>query len=146
MSNIYAILSSLAYEKDEKKSSIAQHFGHIYNPSLILDLCFELKQNFVSNCSSVISVFVKNKDVVVAIKGTDSSVDLVADLHIVASIRNHDMFRKSLETVKQIVDVYNGFDIVLTGHSLGGCIAIYVNEYTRLRTVVFNPRLLKRKK
>lgn len=69
----------------------------------------------------------KNKPIIIAFRGTNSSEDLVSDLHLSIAGVVEQQFRQSAFNFYSEVKAQNpNREIVLTGHSLGGHLAQYV--------------------
>lgn len=70
--------------------------------------------------------------------------DIKTDLNIlVNNIENDERFKFCLNAVNSFINIPKikelNFDFILTGHSLGGSIAMYVGEKLSLPCIVFNP-------
>jgi pyridoxal biosynthesis lyase PdxS len=80
------------------------------------------------------AVFTRNRETVVAFRGTSQATDVVADLKIGLGM-NTSMFSEAEDFVARRAP---GDGVVVTGHSLGGAIAQTVGNRRRLPFVSFN--------
>ena len=80
---------------------------------------------------------VGTKEVVVAIKGTSNGRDLVSDTFIVGGVLGSD---KRMVILRNVVRSYkrDGYDLSVTGHSLGGALAAELAKTENVLGVVFN--------
>lgn len=93
------------------------------------------------------SIFKHKEDgtYIVAFKGTNSIDDVVPDLHILFNTMGHSShFNNAAEDFQAFKETYNvpSKDITLTGHSLGGTTAVYVQQKLQdpdLTVHTFNP-------
>lgn len=88
------------------------------------------------------SVFTKGDKAYVAFRGTDplNIADLGTDVMIALGMeRNTRRFAASLDVTRKVIDKYGLENVELTGHSLGGTQAMYVNDQTGAKASVFNP-------
>lgn len=83
-------------------------------------------------------VLQKDNDIVVAFRGTHGVSDVDDDLAIGAN-KTPKQAKEAYEICKEIKNKYQGHDITITGHSLGGGIGVYAAAKNGLQAVVFNP-------
>lgn len=125
--DMYAKLSSMAYEKDrEKLRKDARKLGYDVDDELTTDNHKVFKHRQTGKA-------------VIAYRGTDPSNrdDLWADADIMQGKRNHRRFNEALHVAKKAQGKYK--DLEVTGHSLGGAQALHVYETLGVRTRVYNP-------
>lgn len=134
-----AVLSYLSYEDSNVIRRKCALFGFEYLEQYQLELCASIDVRIIKKCSNLVHVFRKGNYIIIALKGTSSLIDLVADYNILYGKRNSRLFTETFKYVKQICSFYNSYNIVLTGHSLGGSLSIYCNEKLRHKCIVFNP-------
>jgi hypothetical protein len=78
--------------------------------------------------------------VVIAYRGTAGAGDLAPDLSIARGTTGSDpRFAAAAAAYEEVKDKYPGYFISATGHSLGGALAISVNEKFGIPAEVFNP-------
>jgi len=83
----------------------------------------------------------KQNPVVVAIRGTVPNLakDIATDVALAAGrIRFTPRYRRNLKAVEKLQKAYNGH-VLLTGHSLGGTLALFIGAELSLPAVAFNP-------
>lgn len=88
---------------------------------------------------------VSTTTVVIAFRGTDVYRDVLTDLSIVAGYTTNPRFADTVSiynTVKDHPD-FSGWTIETTGHSLGGCLGLYLNYLYNVRADVFDPAVGK---
>ncbi len=123
-----ANLSQLAYEPDVyQKLRTARELGYDYDTDL-------------STYNQSVFRHRGTKQTVLAFRGTNpmNMDDLAADLHIAMGSRGHNRFREAEQIAKKVEAKY-GKDFTVTGHSLGGTLALHVNQLHGNATKVFNP-------
>ena len=95
-----------------------------------------------SNKDVSILINAKTKEVVAGIRGTDvkNKQDLIDDGRILLGLEKTIPRAKQIEKVLYDVkkDVGKGYDLTLTGHSLGGTIAKTISDKLKTPAVVFN--------
>jgi len=85
------------------------------------------------------------KKAVVAYRGTRPTnvFDLAADYAISHNFEgNHPRFKRAAKLARKAIDKYGKGNVRLTGHSLGGSLALYANQELgddAVETTVFNP-------
>ena len=138
-----AILSKLAYDHYQTDNT-----NETQN---ILDK-YNIGYNVVENLSSpeyVTAINEQEKKVVVAYRGTDSSLtniyDDIADVEIALGLAETPIvsyipsrFRTAENIYKEVKEQYPDYDLTLTGHSLGGTAARYVGDRYKEKAVVFS--------
>lgn len=90
-----------------------------------------------------IRVYQKNKTIVIAVRGTDktNADDLKDDLAIVrGTLHNSPRFLQLKKVYEGIVKEFPDYQIILTGHSLGGGMIIELSKYHNdFKGYLFNP-------
>jgi hypothetical protein len=98
----------------------------------------------------VTAVNEEQQKIVVAFRGTDSSLtnisDDIADLEIAAGLAETPIlsyvpsrFKTGENIYKQVKEQYPDYELRLTGHSLGGTVARYIGDKYKEKAVVFSP-------
>lgn len=81
--------------------------------------------------------------VIISHRGTVDKSDIVQDAYLVAGLLSKSSrYKNALNIVASVVKKYQGYQIVNTGHSLGGKIAIELGKnlpYNDSKVVAFNP-------
>lgn len=73
-----------------------------------------------------------NRHLIIGYRGTNSAQDVKTDWNVVKHDESKtNRFKKDLDEYKQIVAQLKPVKITLTAHSLGGGIAMYINDNTR---------------
>ena len=138
-----AILSKLAY--DHYQTDNANETQNILDK-------YNIGYNVVENLSSpeyVTAINEQEKKVVVAYRGTDSSLtniyDDIADVEIALGLAETPIvsyipsrFRTAENIYKEVKEQYPNYELTLTGHSLGGKSAAYVGDRYKEKAVVFS--------
>ena len=85
----------------------------------------------------------KTQETVISYRGTVNKKDIITDSQIlISNEENTDRFKKSQEIFDRVSDKYGEKNIILTGHSLGGGIAIHVaGKNGNVKSHVFNPAI-----
>lgn len=99
------------------------------------------------NSTKKIAIYYQPKKVIIGFRGTviTSVRDLHSDAFIMLNKMNQNKYFKEAETAfMNIISVYSNHKIELTGHSLGGSIALYLNSLPYLenmiyKNTIFNP-------
>lgn len=78
--------------------------------------------------------------VIVSFRSTQVLEDLVPDFHIATKSRKHARFDEAVQFVDSVKQKY-GSEVIVTGHSLGGTLALYVNQHYKgeVKAHAFNP-------
>ncbi|MBS4193298.1 DUF2974 domain-containing protein [Bacillus sp. FJAT-49705] len=83
----------------------------------------------------------EEKKIVISFRGTepngDDLRDFYADYTLVFGIPN-PQHTEAKELTRKVLEKYNGYEIVIVGHSLGGNIAQEVGRHYKIPTVTFN--------
>jgi hypothetical protein len=96
----------------------------------------------LSNRDSVVYINSITHHVIIGFKGTNSASDIVPDLAILSgTVGLSPHFKRAVELYDKVHSMFPPFTIDLTGHSLGGTIAEYVNKQRHIsgKVVNFNP-------
>ncbi|CAJ0596578.1 unnamed protein product [Cylicocyclus nassatus] len=103
-------------------------------------------------CSAYTALLNKEKAIVLSFRGTDSRLQLVKEFfhplldkkwfgdssvntyflnafHSLFTTRTNDLDRSMFEDVRDLIRTHSGYDIWITGHSLGGALASLVASY-----------------
>lgn len=88
------------------------------------------------------TTFTRGSEACVAFRGSDflNWTDVSADAMLALGIEGFSIrFLKSLSTTNKAISKYGHANVSITGHSLGGTQALFVNSKTGVKAVVFNP-------
>lgn len=137
---LYAMMASNAYLKEDRTYFPIEDIGWMrvdlegkptsensYSPSLI--------GKFFSNLQYDIWVNKSNNETVISFKGTDEKVDWInGNLAVGVSIP----YKSAKKHVKKYIKSHPDQHVVLTGHSLGGGLALSVSLWEGIDAYVFN--------
>lgn len=84
-------------------------------------------------------VLQKDNDIVVVFRGTQQYNKDLDDGAEILFNKTPKQAKEAYEICKEIKNKYQGYDITVTGHSLGGGIGTYAAAKNGLQAVVFNP-------
>jgi len=92
------------------------------------------------------TVYRNNNSAIVAFSGTrptskeNASRDITTDLGLWAGQKSHlNRFKNALDLSNRVVAKYGKDNVTVTGHSLGGSQAIYVNQQLGIKGSAYNP-------
>ena len=139
-----AVLSKAAYEnyetndKKETQSIIDDY-----------DIGYKVVED-LTEPEYVTAINEEQRKIVVAFRGTDSSLtnisDDIADLEIAAGLAETPIlsyvpsrFKTGENIYKQVKEQYPDYELNLTGHSMGGTVARYIGDKYKEKAVVFSP-------
>ncbi len=115
-------LSKVAYSDRFSGSIYGWEFSTEYSKTLDSGLAY--------------STFIKDKEIVIAFRGTDSISDVGADLGFLSGSWTNQ-FEQAAKLVSVVQDKYRGYSITVTGHSLGGGIAQLMSAMYKLEGASF---------
>ena len=115
-STLYANLAGSAYEPEKDRVAYVQRT--VQGISLEQD-------GELSDAEQAVYVDEKGKKVIVSFRGTVPSVnDAISDARIVlGTLKRGRRYKKSEKVVDEVKEKYKGYDVELTGHSLGARIS-----------------------
>ena len=138
----FALISDAAYTNYFEGTDAAQQFLDAYQSG------YDIIEDFTAP-EYITAVNEEAQKVVIGFRGTDSSLmniyDDIADLEIGAGLPETSLpsyfpsrFKTGENVFKQVQKAYPGYDMTLTGHSLGGSVARYIGDRNAVKAVVFN--------
>ncbi|AYR04604.1 putative lipase [Chrysochromulina parva virophage Larry] len=138
----YALISDAAYTNYFEGTDAAQQFLDAYQSG------YDIIEDFTAP-EYITAVNEEAQKVVIGFRGTDSTLmnlyDDIADVEIAAGLPETSLpsyipsrFKTGEDVFKQVQKAYPGYDMTLTGHSLGGSVARYVGDRNAVKAVVFN--------
>lgn len=120
---IYSQLSNIVYYDHQKRCIVK-------NNQYLLELSDEESGVFKNDLL---------KQIIISFRGTTIIKDLITDWSILrGTFTNSKRYKKSETLLKKIMDLYSDYKIILTGHSLGGTLAINLCSNFNLEAIVFN--------
>jgi hypothetical protein len=139
-----AVLSKAAYENyetNDKKETQKMIDDYDIGYTVVEDL---------TEPEYVTAINEEQRKIVVAFRGTDSSLtnisDDIADLEIAAGLAETPIlsyvpsrFKTGENIYKQVKEQYPDYELNLTGHSMGGTVARYLADRYKEKAVVFSP-------
>lgn len=123
----HAVLSNLAYvENQEERQNLATEFGWTVDPEL-------------SDINATLFYNHQLEKAILAFRGTNikNRDDLAIDSDIAFGKRDHTRFNEAVQRTEKAAGKYK--DLNLTGHSLGGTLALHAYEKLGTPTRVYNP-------
>jgi predicted esterase YcpF (UPF0227 family) len=138
----FALISDAAYTNYFEGTDAAQQFLDAYQSG------YNIIEDFTAP-EYITAVNEEAQKVVIGFRGTDSSLrniyDDIADVEIATGLPETSLpsyfpsrFKTGENIYKQVQKAYPGYDMTLTGHSLGGSVARYVGDRNAVKAVVFN--------
>eukprot|EP00877_Chromochloris_zofingiensis_P005201 jgi/Chrzof1/14682/Cz09g11270.t1 len=129
---ITTVLTALHYEY-ETMALCSQLSKDVYNPIAKVDMdhqCGLEWRAYIQRCTKVVYI---------AFRGTTSGRDIYTDMLLhTGSERLSPRFSESLQVVQSYKEKYPTYQIFVTGHSLGGSIAIWLSQQLGVQAVTFN--------
>lgn len=139
-----AVLSKAAYENyetNDKKETQQMIDDYDIGYTVVEDL---------TEPEYVTAINEEQRKIVVAFRGTDSSLtnisDDIADLEIAVGLAETPIlsyvpsrFKTGENIYKQVKEQYPDYELNLTGHSMGGTVARYLADRYKEKAVVFSP-------
>lgn len=138
---LYAMMASNAYLDSERTYFPIEDLGWVrvdlngkptalnsYSPSTIWG-------TFFSNLQFDIWEHRNSNKTVISFKGTDEKIDWTANLSVGPSIQ----YKSAKKHVEDYIEKHRGRTVVVTGHSLGGGLALSSSLWLRVDAYVFNP-------
>ncbi|MBU1240100.1 DUF2974 domain-containing protein, partial [Myxococcota bacterium] len=134
----YAFMALYAYDNWDKRRMVKHQRERKFLYQLPLRLVIVRRIALPSGFQAVIFHRVDDKkkvqEVIVAFRGTDEASDWVY------GNLGEKQYGQALTLVRQVVAKWPGIPVAVTGHSLGGGLALYVSYYFHnLRTFAFMP-------
>ena len=141
--NLYAAKSSLDTEPDDKTLWRACQLGYEKNRKNKMVDGLNYYYTYEDEMGLYVDVYFNNKSLVFVFNGTDIPMpnDIKADY--VMGIKNKipgqfDRAQRFFEKFQEISE-FEGLNVIITGYSLGGSIAVYLGSKFGDRTVAFSP-------
>jgi hypothetical protein len=120
LSRTLATISNVAY--DTNRPEIID--GYKYDSSL---------------SNQLVAVYKNDQNIILGFRGTSKFQDLKTDLEIVKGSSNDIQFREAESIYQKVKNLYPNLNIIATGHSKGGSLALHLNRLHNIRAEVFNP-------
>lgn len=131
---IYALLTLYSYPKRRSDFKSWRFDNYLFRNTRKVNLDLRILKPYKKIDELTTSKYVtfcnsSNREIIMSIRGTDFSLleenDLFTDIRLVN--RSHitrEIFTKSYDNLKKIAETYPMYKIIVTGHSLGGRVAI----------------------
>ena len=137
---------SVTQHKYARLAETAYFFSDREKSREILDVMEETIDYRIDNqlSSESVSVYVDalGNEVVMAFRGTVNLSDIATDLAIATGTESRTArFKSADELFEKVKACYPSDEIICTGHSLGGSLAVHVAEKYHVKSFVYNPAI-----
>lgn len=119
LSRTLAIISNVAYDTNRPYTID----GYTYDDSLSTPL---------------VAIYKNDKNIILGFRGTSKFEDLKTDIEIIKGSSNDPQFREAESIYQKVKNLYPNLNIIGTGHSKGGSLALYLNKLHNIMVEVFN--------
>ena len=87
------------------------------------------------------AIYYNQTNVIIGFRGTANVKDLITDIDIVKGSTNDPRYREAVDIYNKVKSKYPNLNIIATGHSLGGNLALYLNSLYGIQSESFNAGL-----
>lgn len=87
------------------------------------------------------AIYYNQTNVIIGFRGTANVKDLITDIDIVKGTTNDPRYREAVDIYNKVKSKYPNLNIIATGHSLGGNLALYLNSLYGIQSESFNAGL-----
>ena len=84
------------------------------------------------------AIYYNNENVIIGFRGTVNIDDLITDVSVIKGTADNARFQQAIEIYKKVRGKYEKQNILATGHSLGGSLALYLNSLYGIKVETFN--------
>ena len=87
------------------------------------------------------AIYYNQSNVIIGFRGTANVKDLITDIDIVKGTTNDPRYKQAIDIYNKVKSKYPNLNIIATGHSLGGNLALYLNSLYGIQSESFNAGL-----
>ena len=87
------------------------------------------------------AIYYNQSNVIIGFRGTANVKDLITDIDIVRGTTNDPRYKQAIDIYNKVKGKYPNENIIATGHSLGGNLALYLNSLYGIQSESFNAGL-----
>jgi hypothetical protein len=87
------------------------------------------------------AIYYNQTNVIIGFRGTANVKDIITDIDIVKGTTNDPRYRQAVDIYNKVKAKYPELNIIATGHSLGGNLALYLNSLYNIQSESFNAGL-----
>jgi len=115
--------------------------------AIISNIAYDTKRPFnidgyqldESLSTPLVAVYKNNSTIILGFRGTSKFEDLKTDYQILKGTSNDPQFREAEQIYQRVKSLHPNLNIIATGHSKGGSLALYLNRLHNIKAEVFNP-------
>lgn len=87
------------------------------------------------------AIYHNQSNVIIGFRGTANVKDIVTDIDVVRGVTEDPRFKDAVTIYNKVKNKYPNLNIIATGHSLGGTLALYLNTLYNIQSEGFNTGL-----
>jgi hypothetical protein len=87
------------------------------------------------------AIYYNQSNVIIGFRGTANLKDVITDIDIIKGSTNDPRYKQAVDIYNKVKGKYPNENIIATGHSLGGNLALYLNSLYGIQSESFNAGL-----